>query len=271
MALSKGETMIIRLQTAAALTQLPALFLTPTASALTIEQINGLKNAVIELCRGRTLEGTASNYRVEVHGGITKVIIPQLGADAQATFSGEEWKGIKDNVLNQADWNACVNKNMPLFFDRFSETPKLPTPAISSIVAGSGRFYPLDLDGISLGKRVWTDREATFSVIPAFLQGAVYIITANEDKFAKGDKFLSFYIAHGGYIYVAYDVRYSRLPQWLESFLATRDNVAFTFGPANYPMRLYRKHFDSGPVDLGGPYPDGETGNYSMYSVIFKE
>jgi hypothetical protein len=90
-------------------------------------QINDVKNAVLELCRGGTLDGNASNYIIEGTGEVKTVLIPKLldsGAKGQATFSGDEWNGIKANIpkeRNQAAWNECVNQNTKLFLDKLSE------------------------------------------------------------------------------------------------------------------------------------------------------
>jgi hypothetical protein len=105
----------------------PALLMGNSAEALTLEQISDVKNAVLELCRGGTLEGKASNYVIEGNGEVKTILIPKLldaGAKGQATFSGDEWKWIKASIpreWNQTAWNECVNQNTRLFIDKLSD------------------------------------------------------------------------------------------------------------------------------------------------------
>ena len=98
-----------------------ATFLAANAIALTQEQLTFIKESAIELCRGGTLEGEASTYRIE--GGaeaktfIIKKLI-ELGVEGEIELTGTEWKGIKAVIPEKWDadaWTKCVTPTLEFF------------------------------------------------------------------------------------------------------------------------------------------------------------
>lgn len=134
-----GNThMILPKATKVMLAMLPALFIPTIAEALTIEQMNAVKDAVIELCRGGTLEGNATNYVIEGKGEIKSVIIPKLldaGVKGQVTFSEGEWKGIQASIPKEPDqsaWNECATQITALFTEKLQNIASIPVPGAPS-------------------------------------------------------------------------------------------------------------------------------------------
>jgi hypothetical protein len=172
---------------------------------------------------------------------------------SDATFSGLVEPMDSTSSIHRAKQPPALVEGMlslgsgrPMNVHTFIPKPS-NSESIHSVVTSDNRLYPVDRQGVRRD-----GSEAKFSVMPSFLEGATYIVTANEDKFAKGEEFLSFELARDGDIYVAYDARYSHIPRWLALFQETAEEVAFTFGGDNYPMKLYKKYFGKGSVELGG-------------------
>ena len=115
--------------------------------------------------------------------------------------------------------------------------------------------------GLQVGSRVYIDRSYTFTTVPASVQGAAYIQTANNDKASTANPFLSFTVDQPVTVYVAYDARLP-LPLWLTNmgFTDTGENL----GTTDSPRDLFAQTFPAGPITLGG----NESAGGSMYSVI---
>lgn len=58
---------------------------------------------------------------------------------------------------------------------------------VSQLTSRSGRYYEARHMGLESGARVYSDRNFVYTVVHSALKGKTYIITANEDKFNKGD------------------------------------------------------------------------------------
>jgi hypothetical protein len=114
-------------------------------------------------------------------------------------------------------------------------------------------------DTLTIGKRLYIDRAYTFSDIPDALIGLEYLRTRNDDKSQSANPFVSFAIDTPKAVFVAYDTRIDPLPVWLQSWQPT----SFEINGTDYPLRLYRKDFDAGTVNLGA----NEFGQ-SMYVVV---
>jgi beta-galactosidase len=118
----------------------------------------------------------------------------------------------------------------------------------------SGRDYQVVYNSLREGELVYIDRSYTFTDFPAYLRGATYIKTANEDKFYTNDirnesDFLGFYVNQDVTVYIAYDNRYSA-PSWLlDNFLDTGDDLVTT--DADTYFNVFLGDFSAGEVKLG--------------------
>ena len=111
------------------------------------------------------------------------------------------------------------------------------------------------------GAKVFVDRDFQFTTIPDFVAGAAYIMTANNDKQASGNPFVSFDVNQEVTVYVAHDDQLSPKPAWLQTFTDTGVNI--NIGVMAHS--LYGKTFTQGTVELGGNEGVAES---SMYSVV---
>jgi len=134
---------------------------------------------------------------------------------------------------------------------------------ITNIVVSNGKTY--EKDSLASGKLVYTDRSYTFTSVPAAYEGQEFIRTANNDKRARDADFLTFTLTRDATLYVAYDVRATRLPAWLDgSWTDTGD----TIGTSDVTRRLYKKEFAAGTVTLGGNAMAPMRHAKSNYNVI---
>ncbi|MGP0593548.1 Ig-like domain-containing protein [Nitrospira sp. T9] len=144
-----------------------------------------------------------------------------------------------------------------------NSTPPPPSAfSISNLAVASGQAYVVPTSGLQPGGTVYIDRAFTFTTIPASLQGAAYIRTANDDKAATTSAFLSFSVNQPVSVSVAHDVRITPKPSWLSTFTDTGTNLVTT----DTTLRLFVRSFPAGTITLGGNGGDG----LSMYSVIVK-
>jgi fibronectin type 3 domain-containing protein len=109
------------------------------------------------------------------------------------------------------------------------------------------------------GELQYIDRGVTFTSVGAY-DGMKYIRTANDDKSATANPFLTFEVNVDVTVYVAYDNR-NALPAWLASWTDTRDDIAGGGWPDG--ASVFAKDFAAGAVSLGA----NENGG-SMYNVV---
>ena len=114
-------------------------------------------------------------------------------------------------------------------------------------------------DVLQVSKKVYIDRDYTFTNVPPSLENLDYIKTANGDKFATQYPFLSFSTNKDVTVYVAYDMRNNPLPDWLASWV----DSGLQLDTTDVSFQLYKKNYTSGLVQLGA----NEKGN-SMYVVL---
>ena len=114
------------------------------------------------------------------------------------------------------------------------------------------------------GTSYYVDRDYKIASIPNDLKSAIWLKTANDDKFSTGNDFLEFTVNQRVDLYVGYDTRLTTLPEWLAAWDTTTykivDEHAETF-------QVYHTLQDSGKVVLGGNYG---TDNSNMYFVLIK-
>ena len=139
--------------------------------------------------------------------------------------------------------------------------PTTSSLAITNLTAASGAAYGVSAAGLRAGGTVYRDRAYTFTTVPPSVQGARYIQTANNDKAATTAAFLRFTVNQPVSVTVAYDVRLTPKPSWLNSFTDTGKNLV----TSDTTLHLYARAFPAGTITLGG---NAGGGKGSMYSVI---
>ena len=169
----------------------------------------------------------------------------------EKTASGGEAVVVRGRPLNTTDAAPAATANA--------------VSVVRNIRVQSGREYRSQPGALRKGARIFTDREYVFREIPADLQAADYLQTANDDEGARGDAWLQFELLTPATVIVGLDERQQETPQWLQ------DN--FQLLPTDiqadhWKMRLYCRDYAAGQVALGGNTDDGKSGGKSHYIVI---
>ncbi len=145
--------------------------------------------------------------------------------------------------------------------------------SVSNVKAASGKSYKVFNAGTKLGSITYSDRDYKLSSsIPAAINGATYIQTANNDKFASlgSSSFLTFDVNTDVDVYVAYDNDKDLIrPSWLTgSFTNTGTKVYSSYHDLNYS--LYRKSFAKGRVTLGANTTRSTDGSMYLVFIVAK-
>ncbi|MBT3374218.1 MAG: DUF1080 domain-containing protein [Lentisphaerae bacterium] len=133
---------------------------------------------------------------------------------------------------------------------------------ITGLKAGSNKPYEVIPKGFRLGEKPYIDREYTITKLPEPLVAADRIKTAMEDKYSKGDAFITFNINRPARVYVCYDNRAKKSPKWLKGWTRTKDAIASTDRACK--LILYTKVWPAGKVVLGG---NAAPGMGAMYII----
>ncbi|MFM8790973.1 MAG: PVC-type heme-binding CxxCH protein [Solirubrobacterales bacterium] len=119
--------------------------------------------------------------------------------------------------------------------------------------------------GFSFGTPAYVDRGYRLSSVPAELEGADFIQTANNDDSSRGERWLSVDALVPVRVWVGIDVRQKRAPKWvLKDFQMVPLSAAIDEGAK---FNFYERSFDSGRVELGGNTDDGHSGGKGNYIV----
>jgi hypothetical protein len=134
---------------------------------------------------------------------------------------------------------------------------------ITDLKVTSGKAY--EWFTLGAGEKVYIDRAFTYSPIPAIVNGAMALRTANDDKRSTGDSFLSFHVNQEVTVYVAQDTRFPK-PEWMASFRSCGKDLEFKSKMDDCRYDLLSRDFRAGTVTLGGASPPGVAG--TMYTVV---
>lgn len=141
---------------------------------------------------------------------------------------------------------------------------------ITQVSAASGKVYKVAK--LVNGTKMYTDRNYKITSIPAYLQGASFIQTANDDKGETNSLWLTTFMKKPVVVYIAYDVRAKILPDWLNEWHKTGDIIRTTDpGPGN--MEVYSKTLEywqqyPRPFILGANLASPAKGSNMNYLVI---
>lgn len=114
------------------------------------------------------------------------------------------------------------------------------------------------------GADFYTDRNYTFKELPSFLVDGEFIKVKNGDKTKSSSDYLKFELKKSSDLYVAYDARADKLPEWLRSW----EDTEYTLKTSDNVFDIYRKASQSGSLTLGGNMASGASGAESNY-ILF--
>ncbi len=91
---------------------------------------------------------------------------------------------------------------------------------VTNIKVASGKQYKVGDGGIKVGTVYYIDRAYVVNTIPKEVDGALWIMTANDDKNSIGEEFLSFTVNVPVIVWLAHDSRGEeekggKPPEWL--------------------------------------------------------
>ena len=130
---------------------------------------------------------------------------------------------------------------------------------VTNLVVKSGREY--ELVPLRLGVDVFTDRDYEYESIPTFLEGAIALKAANDDKHNTKTGFISFQVNVPVILYVAHDARIKNKPGWMSPFRATGEEV----GMSERPVALWVREYPAGVIRLGGNGGHRSTNTYMVF------
>jgi hypothetical protein len=138
------------------------------------------------------------------------------------------------------------------------------------LVQVSGRRN-FQLGSAEAGHRVYLDRSYRIEDISSGLQGGVLVMTANNDKWYRGCKYMQLQVRERADVYVCFDKRKSFLPRWLaDSAWNLMPNEAVLTGDRKAgPMSVYMRTLEAGEtLELGGNRQGGYNRARSNYFVV---
>ena len=128
------------------------------------------------------------------------------------------------NDENENCQDACVSYGGPR-----AEGYSLPADASNYIIFTDKEFLEADCSfpfvntfkrsTLAVGNAVYTDRDYTFTEVPAEFSGFKMIMTPNDNRADTSETgFIDFSVPSDSTVYVAFDSRYTALPNWLRKF-----------------------------------------------------
>lgn len=136
---------------------------------------------------------------------------------------------------------------------------------VTSVKTTTGRNYVIT--ELETGAALYTDRAYQVTGVPAFLEKAAFIRTANSDKTNKNTSAVTFSLSQAAKVYVAYDPRATALPAWLNGWQKLTDKLNINDSKISY-LTLYTKSFPAGTVSLGGTLASPAAGALNNYVVL---
>ncbi|AMR32350.1 hypothetical protein A0256_13430 [Mucilaginibacter sp. PAMC 26640] len=227
-------------------------------------------------CVNLTIEGRAIGHTLKViasEGGLVTqspkienynddqtVVLKATPLNGWA-FKG--WEGDTVSSSNPLTLKMDTDKMLRAFFEQSSGNMAL----ITNVVVTSGINYPLA--EMHPGIVYYLDRTYKIGDVPAVLEGATLIRTANDDKINNTASLLSFNLLDTATVFVGYDPRGTILPPWLKGWQKLQDKLSVD-DPKITSLNLYSKRFNPGKVTIGGNLASPAIGALSQYVLMAK-
>lgn len=144
---------------------------------------------------------------------------------------------------------------------------------ITQVSAKSENLYTVTK--LNKGRKLYSDRNYTITSVPAYLKGASFVQTANNDKKDVSDTFLTFFVKKSAIVYIGYDPRATKIPTWLKDWTKTGDSIGTNDRDISF-LQVYSKLLELGsvypyPFILGGNLAGNAVGAQSNYVVAAVE
>ena len=122
---------------------------------------------------------------------------------------------------------------------------------------------------IEIGQRAYIDRSYEFMTLPDYLDGAIGLLTHNDQKGNKEDDFIQFELEEESDVYILFDggVTTQQTPNWLkDNFQKKLHSV--TLEGAGDPRAIYFQTMAPGVVQLGGPRASGSSNRIDANYIV---
>lgn len=184
--------------------------------------------------------------------GCDEILSFAYGVDASSTFTQGAYDPIWSARSGSWDLGAVIHGAGG------------PTPETCTL---SDKF---ELGMLDEGQTYYTDRTYTLTRVPSAYVGMEMITTPNEERnLATDTDYVTFEMPNDGTVYVAYDSRASRVPEWLDGFTDTGD-VLLTALSAQPSLKIYSRTYNQGKcVKLGSNKAAGFSGDIISNYVVF--
>jgi len=148
---------------------------------------------------------------------------------------------------------------------------------VENIKAKSGKAYKVGDDGLNVGTVYYIDRTYVVTTMPKEMEGATFIMTANDDKGSAGADFLIFTAKSPVLVWLAWDsrgdpVKGGQTPEWLseEQGWVRHEDMIIEVTDTNMGFfLLWHKEFPGNEdIVLGGNADPPAAGQGSMYLVL---
>ena len=125
-------------------------------------------------------------------------------------------------------------------------------------------------DVLDLSIKYYTDRDYLLTKVPEHYRGMESIKTPNDDRNRiDASSYLKFEMPYDATVYVAYDSRASRMPDWMSGFVFTGETIETSLSTQPY-LKVYGKPFRAGAcINLGGNKATGFAGDTVSNYLVF--
>lgn len=123
---------------------------------------------------------------------------------------------------------------------------------------------------VAEGETYYTDMQFTLTSVPSDYVGLTLIKTPHANRlWTTPADYLTFQMPETGLVYVAYDTRGTSLPDWMNGFIDTGDELLTSWW-RQPSLRVYYKMFNAGEcVNFGANrapgYTSGNPGNHIVF------
>ena len=181
------------------------LMLNNFAYAMTEAEARIVRQSVLEICRGGSLNGKDRSIEVKGQGKITTVLFKKLaeaGLSGEAKFSQAEWDGIRPLLPENYDSDAyvkCVTELTPIFLAKFSSAPTEPPFSLNIVgkwAYDDGAHYWVVRPGPSAGYAIelYTSEDRLVGNGTATVNARIVNFTLRSSNHYIGD---TLYMMHG--------------------------------------------------------------------------
>ena len=142
-----------------------------------------------------------------------------------------------------------------------NSTPSTPNGVLSS------RFAETTLTG---GVEYYTDRSYQLTGVPSSYDDMDAIITPNNDRNrTDASGYLTFTMPYAGTVYVAYDSRATRVPNWMSGFVDTGDTIRTSLS-TQPSLKIYSRNYAKGAIvnfgaNKAAGFSGGTVSNYMVF------